>query len=316
MISQKERPRILVIRGGAIGDFILTLPAIGLLRETFPDAILDILGYPHIAALAEKRFYADNLRSIEYGPLAGFFAKNGSLNRELSDYFAGYQQVISYLYDPDRIFEDNLRKVGVRNFLAAFRKPAAHHAAEEWARPLEALALFLQDPAARLYPTPQDHAAARAWLGEGECTRLALHPGSGSVTKNWAPEGWLEIGRRFWEACPEGELVIVGGEADADVLRRLELAWAGKRARFAVNLALPTLAALIRECRRFAGHDSGVGHIAAAVGVPCTLLFGPTDPAVWAPRNFGVEVLRAPAGDWSKLEVAEVWNALERLFTT
>ncbi|MEY2499591.1 MAG: heptosyltransferase, partial [Verrucomicrobiota bacterium] len=64
--------RILVIRGGAIGDFILTLPAIKLLRDGFPSAHLEILGYQHIIVLAEKRFYADAIRSIEHRALAGF----------------------------------------------------------------------------------------------------------------------------------------------------------------------------------------------------------------------------------------------------
>ena len=66
--------RILVIRGGAIGDFVLTLPAIKLLRDRFPKAHIEILGYKHIAALAEKRFYAQAVRSIEYGPLSSLFA--------------------------------------------------------------------------------------------------------------------------------------------------------------------------------------------------------------------------------------------------
>ena len=58
--------RILVIRGGALGDFILTLPAIRLLREKFPDSPLEVLGHLHIATLAEGRYYASSIRSIEY----------------------------------------------------------------------------------------------------------------------------------------------------------------------------------------------------------------------------------------------------------
>ncbi len=71
--------RILVIRGGAIGDFILTLPAIKLLRDAFPSAHLEILGYKHIVALAEMSGYADAARSIEYGPLSSFFNRDGAL---------------------------------------------------------------------------------------------------------------------------------------------------------------------------------------------------------------------------------------------
>ena len=65
--------RILVIRGGAIGDFILTLPALKALRDARPQAHIEILGYKHIAVLAENRFYAQAVHSIEYGPLGQIF---------------------------------------------------------------------------------------------------------------------------------------------------------------------------------------------------------------------------------------------------
>src|SRR5438445_6252005 len=104
--------RILIIRGGAIGDFILTLPGLKALREAYPNAAIEILGYKHIAALAENRFYADAVRSIEYGPLAGFFAKDAELDPDLREYFRSFDLVISYLFDPDGIFEANLRKCG------------------------------------------------------------------------------------------------------------------------------------------------------------------------------------------------------------
>ncbi len=56
----------------------------------------------------------------------------------------------------------------------------------------------------------------------------------------------------------------------------------------------------------FLGHDSGIGHLAGAVGIPSVLVFGPTDPAVWAPRNPGVTALAAEGGDLSTLEPGTV----------
>ena len=108
--------RILVIRGGAIGDFVLTLPAIKLLRDCFPAAHLEILGYKHIAALVEKRFYADAVRSIDAPSLATCFARNAELPAELDDYFSGFDLILSYLYDPDKIFETNRKEGRRRNF--------------------------------------------------------------------------------------------------------------------------------------------------------------------------------------------------------
>src|SRR6267378_4235971 len=109
--------RILVIRGGAIGDFILTLPAVKALRDAEPDAYIEILGYKHIAVLAQNRSYAQAIRSIEDGSLSSFFAKQTDLPIELVDYFATFDVIVSYLYDPDRIFETNLRHCGVENLV-------------------------------------------------------------------------------------------------------------------------------------------------------------------------------------------------------
>lgn len=309
-----KRARILVIRGGALGDFILTLPALGLLRQAFADAHVELMGYPRIASLALGRGYVDALRSVDYGPMAGFYVKNGTLDAGLSAYFASFQQVVSYLYDPDGIFEENLRRVGVRHYLGAFRQVSHRHAAREWAAPLEKLALFLENPAAQITLTEEDRAEARRWVGGEQRLRLAIHPGSGSVAKNWPVAGWVGVARRFFAEWPEGEVVLVGGEADEAQLEACVGALRGGRIREARGLALPTLGGVLADCAVFAGHDTGVAHLAAAVGGRCVVLFGPTDPQLWAPLNPGVRVLEAPHGDWSQLPPGKVWEALkERL---
>ena len=73
---------------------------------------------------------------------------------------------------------------------------------------------------------------------------------------------------------------------------QLEHEWKDRDVRFAKNLSLPHLAAVL-EHTIFMGHDSGISHLAAAAGANCILLFGPTDPNVWAPRNENVRVLQA-----------------------
>ena len=98
-----HRGKILVIRGGAIGDFILTLPVLAALRAQFPGTRLEVLGYPHIANLALLGEAADRVQSIEARELAGFFAKGGALAPALAEYFAGFHLIISFLYDPDRV---------------------------------------------------------------------------------------------------------------------------------------------------------------------------------------------------------------------
>jgi heptosyltransferase-3 len=307
--------RILVVRGGAIGDFILTLPALRALREGFPYAHLEILGYKHIAVLAENRFYAQAIRSIEYGALASFFAKNSKLPAELANHFASFDLIISYLYDPDGTFENNLRRCGVANLIHGPAKvDDREHAARQLARPLDELGLRASDFTPRIYHSTENRKFAEDFLSGMPRPILSIHPGSGSETKNWPIENWMEFGSRsgaFQSATGEdGRLgkrpsLIISGEADET--RRARLVGEGKNGdvRFAKNLPLPQLAALL-ENSIFVGHDSGISHLAAAAGAKCILLFGPTDPDVWAPMNENVEVIRAASGRLSDIGILEV----------
>ena len=193
------KPRILVIRGGAIGDFVLTLPAIRLLRENFPHAHLEILGYKHIIALAEGRFYADATRSIEYGGLARFFIPGTELPEDLVEYFASFQQIVSYLYDPDQFFEANIRRAGVKHYLHGSPKlDDSAHAAQQLAQPLERMALYLEEKAPVLFPSDSDRQFAAEYLARAFPREtgplIALHPGSGGERKNWPAERWAAMG--------------------------------------------------------------------------------------------------------------------------
>ena len=86
--------KILIIRGGAIGDFILTLPAITALRQQFPEAHLEVLGYPHIAQLAMAGGLVDKVQSIDARHWPVSFARNGALAKDLADYFSEFNMLI------------------------------------------------------------------------------------------------------------------------------------------------------------------------------------------------------------------------------
>ena len=309
--------RILVIRGGAIGDFILTLPALKALRDTYPDAHIEILGYKHIAVLAENRFYAQAVRSIEYGPLSSFFAKNSEISVELRDYFASFDLIISYLYDPDQIFEENLRRCGVANLFCGPPKivEKSGHAARQLARPIEQLGITVAALSEKIFPSLEDREFAHEFLRNLSRPVVAIHPGSGGTEKNWPLQNWIELVSTIQglsaaedESGRKGKrpsVVVVSGEADEAQSAQFEHDWQYRDLRFAKNLQLPHLAAVLGHTI-FVGHDSGVSHLAAAARANCILLFGPTNPNVWAPRNENVRVLRPQSGRLYDLDLAQV----------
>jgi ADP-heptose:LPS heptosyltransferase len=122
---------------------------------------------------------------------------------------------------------------------------------------------------------------------------IVIHPFSGSTQKNWPLDRFRELAARVphnieWIAGPEEEL--------PEAMRYDDLA---------------SLAQWIGGARLYIGNDSGITHLAAAVGVPTLALFGPTAPNVWAPRGHNVTVIRSnPLDD---LQLESVLNLVNRL---
>jgi heptosyltransferase III len=314
-----HRGKILVIRGGAIGDFILTLPALAALRRQFPLAHLEVLGYPHIVQLATVGGLVDRVSSIEARALAGFFARNGQLASDLAEYFSEFDLIISYLYDPDEIFRNNVARCSPAQFIAGPHRPdetAGVHAAQVFLKPLERLAIFDADPVPTLRLLPGMIAGSVA-PSAPECpaaARLALHPGSGSDRKNWPEERWAELLQKLIDLTPLN-LLLVGGEAEGERLQRLAAALPPFRIRVAQSLPLAELARVLAGCQGFVGHDSGISHLAAALGLPALLLWGTTDELVWRPPAEKVVLRRYPAG-LESLPVQTVFNDIQQIWPT
>lgn len=282
--------RILVIRGGAIGDFVLTLPVLAALRQRFPETALDVMGYPHIASLARLAGTVTEVRPIESRSLAGFFARGGALDPALADYFASCDVIFSYLFDPDSIFHTNVARVSRAQLILGPHRPDESsdlHATDQLLKPLERLAIFDAVPMPTLPSNP-----AKVSLRP---PALAVHPGSGSERKNWPETHWIELLRIVAKSTP-WHVRLVGGEAEEMRLERLAEHLPVDRVEIWRSLPLHELASRLATCSRFIGHDSGISHMAAAAGVPVLALWGPTREAVWRPRGRSVDLIHAPEG--------------------
>jgi heptosyltransferase-3 len=282
------RGKILVIRGGAIGDFILTLPALAALRQQFPHAHLEVLGYPHIVQLAQAGGLVDRVQAIEARGLASFFARDGELPEELRDYFSEFDIILSYLYDPDEIFQTNIKRCSPGQFIAGPHRPnetERTHATNVFLKPLERLAIFGADAVPRLALGPRPSPPN---------SLLALHPGSGSERKNWPEAKWAGLIEHLL-AETSATLLLVGGEAEGERLQKLAAALPPQRCTVAKSLPLSELAKRLQSCCGFVGHDSGITHLAAALGLPCVVLWADTVEEIWRPQG-RVRIVRESSG--------------------
>ncbi|OAI41781.1 hypothetical protein AYO41_01470 [Verrucomicrobia bacterium SCGC AG-212-E04] len=301
-----------MLRGGAIGDFVVTLPLLDSLRRAFPDEQLELVAHASIASLAVAGGLADAIHPIDSADFAPFFAHSAELPAHWSERFRRAARVISFLHDPGEVLAANIRRSGAASWMQGPHRPAdgGGLAARQFAAPIEhALGLTPGNPAEfRLRLDCAAHEEAEMDLVDSRW--IAIHPGSGSPRKNWPVARWIEVANSLLAGRKELRLLFVGGEADGLAIREIEQALPRQRIRILENAPLPVVAARIASCERFLGHDSGISHLAASTGIPCLLLFGPSDATVWSPPQPQVRIIPSPGGHLGELPVTLVLAAL------
>ncbi len=113
---------------------------------------------------------------------------------------------------------------------------------------------------------------------------MVIHPGSGGAAKRWPLERFAEVARRLDQPVAW----VLGPAEREDRACREAMETTGA---VLDELSLEELSAALARCRLYIGNDSGVSHLAAALGVPTVAVFGATDPATWSPRGQRVTVV-------------------------
>ena len=280
--------RILILRGGALGDLIVTLPAIAALRAHWPDARIELVGNSSAAQLALSRGLIDAAHSQHEARWAALYGIS-PLRAELATWLGTFDLVINYWPDPEKELAQRFPIRSDQIFLTAMAQPISSPAASHYCTPLQQIDL---EPEALVYPLRQP---------TPDRTLVALHPGSGSAKKNWPMDRWRTLAR-WLEADLRLSVLVISGEGEpADILEGV-----GVHLR---SRPLDELADRLACCRLFIGHDSGISHLAASAGVPCVLLFGPTDPSIWAPPASTVQVIQRGA-EMSAISLPDVQAAV------
>ena len=199
--------RILVIRGGALGDVILTLPAIGALRQAFPNAHIEVLGASNRLSLALHPAYADTIMDAERLKIYRLFGREVREPSKLALYLRGFDLILSYVPAPNPIFIDNLRRYGSAQVLAWPTHPGSRvHAADHLLQPVLRFVETTPPAEPKVYPGAEHrHAANRFWQSAGLPQRgvLAIHPRQRRASQAVATERLAagpEKGRKAWGA--------------------------------------------------------------------------------------------------------------------
>jgi len=288
----------LLVRAGALGDVLLLRRAVAALRRDGGRVLLIAPASAGAAIVGPGPSEVDELVAWDTAEVARLFVAEAGLAGRLRERLVTID--LALVYSRSDVLARNLGRV-VPRVVSHDPVPAGGLHASRWlARPLDALGLGTEIDPEPMRATAAEAAEARRVLSALPETFLAVHPGSGSPAKSWPPERFAAL---LDVLAPPGAWLLVEGPADAAPAAAL-----AQRPGAVVARALPPrmLGAVLSHAALFVGNDSGVSHLAAAWGAPTLVLFGPTDPAVWAPVGPHVSVLRAPEGRMDALAVEAV----------
>jgi len=289
--------KVLIVHQGAIGDFILSLPAIANLRQRYQKAHFEIVGFPQILSLAHGRYYADKIISIDGKEWAMLYMERPISSQGLVDYLSTFDLGIIFTASSNPIFVENLRKAGLRHLLQIRTLPGNGeqiHITDYILSSLNGRGLKASSMYPKLYLTKSDRFFAGRFLKEvgidGDKTPIAIHPGSGGKKKVWMPERFARLAYRLSQKL-EATFLIISGPADEYFVETVLFNISPLNPIFIKNLPLPHVASILEKCRIYIGNDSGITHIAASLAVPTIAIYGPTDPKIWGPRGPHVGIL-------------------------
>ena len=297
----KDHLTILVVKLSDIGDVLTATPALRALRESFPAARLEALVPPNSAPVLtesplvdgvivfDKFQYDRPIDVLKPSSLAALVRFARDLSRQRYDCLVILHHLTTrwgtLKYAALALASGAKVRAGLDNgrgwFLTHRARDGgfgARHEVEYWLDVVALLGAKTDDLSLEMIVGKNDQIP----MTNDQCPLIAIHPGSGgySLARRWSAEGFAQVADALVE-CHGARIALVGTPADgvsqvASLMRSEAMNLEGRT-------NLKQLAAVLKRCNLFIGADSGVMHLAAAVGTPLVAIFGPSNHRAWGP---------------------------------
>lgn len=299
---------VVVIHPGALGDVLLAVPAIRTIAARFPRRQLLLVARASIGRLLAECRVVDEWIATESQICAGLFTRCGYQSSELRSVLERCDAAVAWTEDVDGSLGKVLRQYGVPKVWIQSPFSPSLRRRHQRDRFLETIhengAIGTGEDALGL----PDHLReeGRVYLENKGILQprslILAHPGSGSIHKCLRPEKFASIIQQLQhqEMAP----VLLEGPADQETVEGV-LKQLSKKPPVLRNLDIPLLAGVLTHTELYLGHDSGVTHLAALLGVRTVAMFGPTDSDRWAPHGRHVTILRGSSC------VCPTWQAVK-----
>ena len=329
--SEYLREKILLIRLSSLGDIVLTTPAIRAVRAHFADAYIAMLVGKQSADVLRENPHLDEIITFDR------LAKNKDTHEMLRTARVLRERKFTLAIDLQRKFRTELlmyfsgaaARVG-KGKLCNVRVPERgnKHATAHYFDLLHAVGIPAEDQKLELFLAEPERVDASQRFDAAGVTqpglKVGVFPGAGWKLREWMPDRFAAIGDRLVRHF-NAEVLIFGGQKEAELVYRVANLMAARAVPFAGNLQVRELAACIEKCDLFLTNDTGPMHIAAAVGTPTVSLFGPGNHIRFQPLGGLHQIIRhdvpcSPCKQFTdkckdnicmkKITVDEVWQSI------
>lgn len=293
--------KILIRSTNWIGDAVMTVPAMGTVREAFPHAQIAVVANPVVAELFAGHPYCDRTiiwdkKNINKG-LSGLLRFGMDLRSENFDLAILFQNAIEAAIMtwlariPKRIgYRTDGRGMLLSHGIPAGRREKRLHHIDYYLHLLDRAGVKSDPGRLSLYCSKEEIAWAREKLAGR--TWIAVNAGAAyGSAKRWIPERFAATANRIHRKL-KTHFLLLGGPEDILVGNHILATMQAPHLNLIGQTSIRQLMALLSQCRLLLTNDSGPMHIAAALGIPIVALFGPTDHTTTSPLSSFCRIIR------------------------
>jgi len=330
-VHHSEIRRILVIRQhDQLGDFLLATPVLRALRERYPDARIGLLVRDYFADVASRVPGIDEVLVFRANLLHWTFKRfttlwdqlrkrwdmtvvlntvSHSLTSDVLAYLSGARYTVG---SEAHVFPGCSRNF-LYNVVAPLHRPPRH----QTDRNLDIVRILdadTQDLSEEIRISENEQMSARERFSKASLPApllIGMHIGAGKKPNRWPVKNFARLAEEVREKYG-AEVILFWGLAEGDLCREFCRSVSFKPITMEPS-SLVQLAACFSQCDAMVFNDTGVMHLAAAVGVPLVAIFGPTDPGEWMPIGKNCASIRGERGVTGNVSPEQVLRELQNL---
>ena len=337
--------KVLIIKLRYIGDTLTLIPLVRAIKGHRPEAHVSVMIYKGTEGILAYQREIDEIILLDRGEIK----KTSLLKRiryNLQTWIRVYNKKFDWVIDltsSDRtslisLFSRAPLRIGapLNNLLERFAyheliqaDPKQAHIIDYQLASLKILGCSTSQVDMRIFvPEEIEKKVRTQWASVINSKPLiVIHPGARGPLRQWREERFAQIADRLINTY-DAHIILIGGPEEKNTIDQVEVQMGRKPEGKTTSLPLIEVAALVKQAQMFIGNDTATGHIAAGVGTPHIILFGPTFPHLWAPKGAkGISIFKSPDccgcrqisclekenPCMDRISVEEVWDAARSL---